>query len=244
MPCSKGKNGRLRLFFFPHAGGGASTFYHWARELPAAVDSYAIQLPGRETRLREPVYQQVPPLVQTLAKVLTPFLDKPFVFWGHSMGAMLSFELIRVLQQKGKPLPQRLIVSGYNAPHIPYADPPLHHLPQQEFGEALYELNGTQKTVLQNAELWDLLFPILRADFQLVETYTYEESEPLLCPITVLDGLSDEKTNEADLQAWQKQSVMPLEMFTFPGNHFFLYERQPAVVDTIIGIINHQLSQI
>jgi len=241
MPFSREGNGRLNLFFFPHAGGGASAFYQWSRVLPANISSYAIQLPGRETRLREPLHRQVPSLITSLAKALQPFLNKPFIFWGHSMGALLGFELTRHLHQHGMNMPRQLLVSGYNAPHVPYADPHIHHLPTADFMTAVQELNGTPEVVLQDVELRNLVLPILRADFQLVETYTYHDSDPLPCPITVLDGASDEKTNEADLQAWQKQSTQPLEMFTFPGDHFFLYDLQPALVETVVNILQRQL---
>ena len=241
MPFSKEQNGRLRLFFFPHAGGGASAFYQWSRVLPSDITCYALQLPGRETRLREPLHRQVRPLVQSLTNVLQPYLDAPFIFWGHSMGALLSFEVARTLQQQGMSMPQRLMVSGYNAPQIPYADPPIHHLPQPDFIAALQELNGTSPMVLEDVELRNLVLPIIRADFQLVETYIYQDSEPLPCPITVLDGAADEKTNGADLQEWQRQSTQPLEMFTFPGDHFFLYDPQPKLVNTVVNIFNRQL---
>ena len=244
MPFSREGNGRLNLIFFPHAGGGASAFYPWSRVLPAELTSYAIQLPGRETRLREPLHRQVSTLVESLSDVLQPYLDRPTIFWGHSMGALLGFELTRRLQQHGLNTPQRLIVSGYNAPHIPYADPHIHHLPEVDFIAALQELNGTPEVVLKDTELRDLVLPIIRADFQLVEMYTYQESTPLNCPITVLDGSADNKTNEADLQAWQQQSTEVLEMFTFPGDHFFLYDLQPKLVNTVINLFNRQLQVI
>lgn len=242
-PLYREQNDHLRLIFFPHAGGGASTFYPWSRVLPAGISSYAVQLPGRETRIRDTLHWQMQSVVQALTNALPPFLDQPFIFWGHSMGALLAYEVAQKLQQVLK-TPRRLIVSGCNAPHIPYLDPQIHQLPEAEFIAALQELNGTPSAVLQNAELRDLILPALRADFQIVETYTYQESQPLNCPITVLDGLEDDKTNEADLQEWQKHTSQLLEMFTFPGDHFFLYDRQPALVETVGNLLNHQLQHI
>lgn len=245
MPFSRGGNGRLNLFFFPHAGGGASAFYQWSRVLPKEITSYAIQLPGRETRLREPLRREVSPLVAALVEELRPYLETtPFLFWGHSMGALLGFELTRHLQQHGLPTPQRLLVSGYNAPHIPYADPHIHHLPEADFIAALQALKGTPEMVLNDDELRDLVLPIVRADFQLVETYVHEEAEPLHCPITVLDGVADDKTNKTDLQEWQRQSTQLLEMFTFPGDHFFLYDLQPKLTSTVLYLLNRQLQDI
>ncbi|MAT97565.1 MAG: putative thioesterase [Anaerolineaceae bacterium] len=245
MPFSRGGNGRLNLFFFPHAGGGASAFYQWSHVLPQEITSYAIQLPGRETRLREPLHHELSTVIDLLAGELRPYLENaPFIFWGHSMGALLAFELVRRLQQDGQPWPQRLLVSGYNAPQIPYADPKIHHLPEGDFITALEGLNGTPEAVLQDAELRELVLPIVRADFQLVETYAHEEAEPLPCPITVLDGVADDKTNEADLKEWQQQSTQALELFAFPGDHFFLYDLQPKLISTVLYLLNRQLQDI
>jgi surfactin synthase thioesterase subunit len=245
MPFYRGGNGRLNLFFFPHAGGGASAFYQWSRVLPKEITSYAIQLPGRETRLREPLHREMSVLVDVLTGELRPYLETaPFIFWGHSMGALLAFELTRHLQQRSHPTPQRLFLSGYNAPHIPYADPKIHHLPEADFVAALKELNGTPAAVLQDAELRELVLPIVRADFQLVETYAHEEAQPLSCPITVLDGAADDKTNEVDLKEWQRQSTQALEMFAFPGDHFFPYDLQPKLISTVLYLLNRQLQDI
>ncbi len=241
MPFSREPNGRLHLIFFPHAGGGASTFFQWSKLLPEGVTSYAVQLPGRETRLRDTLHRRIDTVVQSLTDSLPPFLERPYLFWGHSMGALLSYEVAQRLQQLGRPLPQRLIVSGMNAPHVPYADPHIHHLPEAEFVTALEGLNGTSPTVLQNAELRSLVLPMIRADFQMVETYAYQETVPLTCPITILDAVDDEKTDEAGLQEWQKQSTELLEMFTFPGNHFFLYDLQPKLVNTIGNLLTRQM---
>ena len=243
MPFSREQNGRIRLFFFPHAGGGASTFFQWSKLLPEGVTSYAVQLPGRETRLRDTLHRRIDTVVQSLAQALPPFLERPYVFWGHSMGALLSYEVAQRLQQLGLPLPQRLIVSGMNAPHVPYADPHIHHLPEAEFVSALEELNGTSPAILQNAELRSLVLPMLRADFQMVESYAYQEAAPLTCPITILDAVEDEKTDEAGLQEWQKQSTELLELFTFSGNHFFLYDHQPKLVNTLGNLLMRQMRQ-
>ena len=240
LPFTNEENGRIRLFFFPHAGGGASTFFQWSRLLPAFVSSYAIQLPGRETRFREPLYRELRPLVQAITAVLQPYLSEPFVFWGHSMGALLAFEVARTLQQQNL-LPQRLIVSGHNAPHVPYADTHVHQAPRADFIDALQKLNGLPEMVLENEELLNLVLPIIRADFQIVETYQYQEGAPLSCPITVLDGKEDAKTNEEDLQAWQQQTKLPLETFTFPGDHFFLFDYQPHLVSKVTHLFNRQL---
>lgn len=240
QPFSNEQNGRIRLFFFPHAGGGASTFFQWSRLLPAFVSSCAIQLPGRETRFREPLHREIRPLVQTMTAVLQPYLDEPFVFWGHSMGALLAFEVARTLQQQ-KLLPQRLIVSGHNAPHVPYADPHIHQAPRADFITALQALNGLPDAVLENNELLNLVLPIIRADFEIVETYQYQDGAPLSCPITILDGAADEKTNDDHLKEWQKQTTLPLEMFTFPGDHFFLFDYQPHLINKVTKIFNREI---
>ncbi len=241
MPLSREPHGRLNLFFFPHAGGGASVFHPWSRVLPAGITCHAVQLPGREMRIRERPYRQLWTAVHALSNVLSPFLAQPFLFWGHSMGALLAYEVAQSLRQHGLEMPQRLIVSGYNAPHIPYADPHIHHLPEDEFVAAVQALNGTPVEVLEHEELRNLVLPTVRADFQMVETYSYQEAIPLDCPITVLAGREDPKTDEAGIAAWQAHTSRPLDLFTFPGDHFFLYDLQPPLVNTVNQLLTNQL---
>ena len=172
---------RLRLFCFPYAGGNSFIFCSWLNNLPADVELSAIELPGHGTRMAEPLLTRMTELVAAIASDLLPHLDKPFVFFGHSMGAWVSFEVARWLQSNHDLYPMHLFVSGARAPQLPKLRSPLHQLPEAEFVAALRRLQGTPEAVLEHAELMALMLPILRADFAVLETYTYSPQTPLPC---------------------------------------------------------------
>ncbi len=147
-------NAGLRLFCFAHAGGAASAFYPWGAGLEDA-DIWAIQLPGREGRLTEPLLTDFTVLQERLAHELTPHLDRPFAFFGHSMGAILAYEIARELRRRGLPTPARLYVSGRRAPHLPTTDPPLH--PQSDaavIAELKRRFDGLPAVILRNRSCW------------------------------------------------------------------------------------------
>jgi medium-chain acyl-[acyl-carrier-protein] hydrolase len=221
---------RLRLFCFPYAGGRASMFRHWPEALPPSVDVGLVQLPGRETRLGEPPFTRLEPLVRALAEALRPHLNRPFAFFGHSMGALVSFELARELRRASAPTPVQLLVSGCPAPQLGALGPLLHSLPEPDFKKELRRLGGTPRDVLGHAELMQLLLPLLRADFAAYETYTHQW-EPLLdCPISALGGLDDQQVSPGRLHAWSEQTRRRFRLRMLPGDHFFLHAREPLVL--------------
>lgn len=224
---------RLRLFCFPYAGGGASVYRGWGASLPADVEVCPVQLPGRESRLREPPFTHIDPLVKTLTEVLPGYFDLPFVFFGHSMGALIGFELARELRRRGGPLPQHLFVSGRRAPQIPVREEPIHQLPESEFIDKLRELNGTPEEVLQHAELMRLLLPILRADFGINETYEFAPEEPFDFGLSAFGGLGDEDVSREDLAAWQEQTRGRFRLRMLPGDHFFLHGAKDVMAEAM-----------
>jgi medium-chain acyl-[acyl-carrier-protein] hydrolase len=217
------------LFCFPYAGGGASIYRDWGRRLPGNIETCPVQLPGRETRFREPAFTRVEPLVEALAQSLRPKLDRPFAFFGHSLGALVAFELSRRLQHCHRLQPIRLFVSGCEAPQTRSPGKSLHALPTAEFREELRRLHGTPTAVLENDELMELMLPTLRADFSLWETYVYAASPPLTCPIIALGGLGDDLVSRKELQAWDELTTGQFRLRMFPGDHFFLNSAQPLV---------------
>lgn len=221
---------QLRLFCFPYAGGAASIFREWSVYLPNTIEVCPVQYPGREGRIRERAMKQSHELVVAIAAALRPYLDKPFAFWGHSMGALLSFEVVRQLRREKQPEPIHLFVSGHRAPHRPNQVPPIHQLPEDEFIKELGELNGTPEEVLRNKELMELLMPVLRSDFTLVETYTYEQDAPLTCTISAFGGLQDHKVSSEDLKAWVEQTTGSFRLRMFPGDHFFLHPHRTQLL--------------
>lgn len=224
---------RLRLFCFPYAGGGASIYRSWSSDLPQEIEVCPVQLPGREHRITERPFTQFNLLIQTLAQALHPYLRTPFAFFGHSMGALISFELARLLRRQNDPTPVHLFVSAHRASQIAAADLPIHHLPELAFMEKLRRLNGTAQEVLENAELMQLLLPVLRADFAVCETYIYRPEEPLACPLSVFGGWQDSGVSYSDLQAWREQTRGSFSLRMYEGNHFFLYNSRIALLRAV-----------
>ncbi len=224
---------RMRLFCFPYAGGGASIFRTWSAALPEDIEVCPIQLPGREERLPEQPFTCLATLAPVLAKAVRPYLDLPCVFFGHSMGALVSFELVRYLRRQDAFEPVRLFVSGYRAPQIPDPAPPIHRLPKAAFVERLRRFNGTPKEVLHNAELMQLMLPLLRADFAVCETYAYSNEKPLTCPISTFGGRQDKEVSQAHLTAWRDQTLSSFKLRMLPGNHFFLQSAREALLQAV-----------
>ena len=201
--------------------------------MPATVEICRAQLPGREVRLKEPGFTRLNPLVLALADAIEPYLDLPFAFFGHSMGTLISFELARELRRRHKLLPTNLFVSAHVAPQITHRSTPIHDLPEPEFIEQIRRLNGTPKEVFEQKELLRLMIPLMRADFELCQTYTYSPEPPLDCPITVFGGLDDHETPQSDREAWRVQTTAAFKQYTLPGDHFFLHSSQPFILQVI-----------
>jgi len=212
----------LRLFCFPYSGADASVFIRWADGLPATVELCPVQLPGRGARLSEPPLTDVYPLAEACAEGLLPWLDKPFALFGHSLGALVAFELARYLERRHGLAPVHLFASGCDAPQLPERETNMHHLPDAEFIKALRRLQGTPEAVLADPELRDLVLPILRADFTICETYEYRHGPPLACAISAYGGLRDAYVGRERLEAWRIQTSGPFTVRMFPGDHFFL----------------------
>ncbi len=230
---------KLRLFCFPYAGSGAAVFRTWPAGLPETLEVCAIQYPGRENRLDEPACCDLKALVASLAAALPPYLDRPFAFFGHSMGALVGFELARALRRSG-PGPVHLFASAAGAPQTPELQP-LNALSDDSFLKRLCALNGIPKEVLQNEELMQLMLPVLRADFTLYETYFYRNAAPLACPISVFGGLQDGKVGCDRLEAWRGQTSERFCLQMFPGDHFFLRSAQPLLLESIAEALQPHL---
>ena len=246
ISCSKpNTNAKLRLFCFPYAGGVASTFSSWSESLTSKVEICPIELPGHGHRITERPFNRMKPLIHELACGLLPYLNKPFVFFGHSMGGLVSFELTHLLYQRYGLSPVHLFVSGRRAPQVPKSEPPIYHLPEAEFINELRSLNGTPEAVLRDAELMELFLPVLRADFATIETYVYTQKPRLNCSITVLGGLQDCEVSCEALEAWREQTNANFSMQMFQGDHFFINSNQTTLLQfldrelqTMVGRIN------
>jgi medium-chain acyl-[acyl-carrier-protein] hydrolase len=220
----------VRLLCFPYAGAGASLFLGWSNLLPAWIDVWAVQLPGRENRVREAPYVSVPELVPVLGQSLLDCTDMPFAFFGHSLGALLAFEVCRFFRNEVGREPVQLLVSGHAGPQLPYLAPHIHGLADAELVQELRRYQATPEAVLQNPELLAMVLPVMRADFALLETYSYDARPPFSFPITAFAGLQDPEVGPPMVEAWQQQTVGTFRLVTLPGGHFFLQTAREALL--------------
>ena len=233
--------GGLRLLFFPFAGGGASAFADWQSFFPETVETYAIQFPGRETRWGEPPFDTMTALVTAIADELMPAVPPPFALVGHSMGGQLAYELTRVLRARGQRLPVHLFVAGACPAHL-RRETDLHQLGDAEFVEKLRTFGGLPPELLKNEEFLALLLPVIRNDFRLYEQHVSPPGEPLQVPITVFGGANDEKAPVETFASWQALTVVPLNIETFPGGHFFFFDHGAAIAERILAGIRRTLA--
>ena len=213
----------LRLFCFPYAGGGAHAFFNWQRHFPSEVDLCLVHLPGRGKRIAEPPFTQFRPLLENITNVILQHAQGPFALYGHSMGALISFELARELRRRSCPMPQALFISGRRAPTIPSREGPTFDLPHDQFVARLKKFNHASRQLLDDPELLALFLPLLRADFEVVDSYIYAPEPPLPCPIYVYTGLQDKFVSEDGLREWRQQTSSDCEYRIFPGDHFFIH---------------------
>jgi surfactin synthase thioesterase subunit len=228
------ENARVRMFGFPYAGVGPSVFRPWTTELPSGLELLIVQLPGREGRWREPALKSISEIVPAVADALMPQLVEPFVFYGHSLGGLIAFEVTRLLRRRGAPLPLRLFLGAHRAPHLPNPHPPIRHLPDLEFIDQIRQrYDGIPQAVLDNPELLELMLPCLRADFHAYETYEYAEEAPLPCPVSAFGGEKDTYVTASEVAGWREQTAGPFRLRMTSGNHFFLQTHRPAIISGI-----------
>ena len=229
-PRRAGTPPAVRLLALPYAGGDTSIFAAWADLLPWEIELLPVQLPGRGRRALEPAYAAVGPLVGALADALADALAEepgpptPLAIFGHSMGALVGFELARELRRRGGPEPRHLLVAGRHAPQLPPRFSPLSELPDAELFEQMHRRYGYALPAAAGPldELLDAMRPTVRADLKVSETYVYTEEPPLDCPITAFGGLADPTLLREELDAWRHLTRGPFRTRMLPGGHFFL----------------------
>jgi len=195
-----------------------------------------IRLPGRERRRVDLPFRRIDALVRALADDRALFRDVPFAFFGHSLGSLIAFELARELCRRGLEPPIRLLVSAHPAPQIPQRNSPIHHLPEQEFIDALIHRYGAiPGPILADRQMLELFLPVLRSDMEMLETYRYVPDAPLACPISALGGVLDSTVASDLLTAWQVQTVDAFRLHMFPGNHFYFQDARPQLLQAICG---------
>lgn len=222
----------MRLICLPHAGGGASSFHHLAALLPNDIEMLAVQLPGRESRLSEAPFRRMDALIDALSKGINGWLEKPYSLFGHSMGALIAFELGREIRRCGLPLPRTTVVSGRRSPTVPNTETPLHLLPDAAFVDALVErYDAIPKVIRDEPELMALFMPVLKADFEIFETHGHVDEPPLACALGVYGGRADPQTRQMD--GWVSLYAGPTRTRLFDGGHFYLADQRRALADAL-----------
>jgi medium-chain acyl-[acyl-carrier-protein] hydrolase len=224
---------RLRLFCFPYAGGRASIFRPWAEVLPSEIELCSIQLPGREERIREQPYTRLAPLVQALSEAMMPYLDRPFAFYGHSMGALIAFAVALRLRAVSNLQPVALHLAAFRAPQVPSPHSKIFHLPEEVL-KAVLRADGIPAALLQHEEVMQALLPTLRADYEVCDTYEYQEEPPLDCPFYLYGGREDVRVREADMAEWPMHTTATSHFSLLPGSHLFLHTAQDRLLAEII----------
>lgn len=229
----------LRIFCFPYAGGSASIFREWPSYFPGSVEVCAVQLPGRGARLSESCLSEITSMASAALDGLLHLIDRPFVVFGHSMGALLAFEFSRLLASRHGIKPEYLFVSACKAPQLRDRQSELHsNLPEPEFIQYVRELNGTPPEVLQHPELLQLLLPVLRGDFAACETYSYVPGPMIGCPISAFGGIRDADVARDLLEGWKEHAPQgAFSLSLLPGNHFFLHQSMPVLVNRLLLVL-------
>lgn len=231
---------QIRLFCFHYGGGSASIFSKWQQDMPNYIEICPVQLPGRENRLEEPLYKNLVPIIEDLENDVFINQGKSFAFFGHSIGALICFELARSFRKHKLNMPFHIFVSGLAAPQFLKFSKPLFNLPEREFINELKNLFNPPNEIFEEQDLKELFLPIIKADFSIRDTYVYKSEPPLDCPITVFGGLQDSSTKKDWLEGWSELTTGKFSIYMFPGEHFFLNTSRLELLNKILEKISKQ----
>jgi surfactin synthase thioesterase subunit len=224
---------------------GAVVFRNWANDLPAGVEVCAVQLPGRTLRLAEPALTSIPELAEAIADAVAQLPERPFAFFGHSMGAVLASEVARSLAARSLSLPSHLIVSGRRPPQIPDPRAPIGGLPDDAFVTQINRrYGGIPSEIIANPDVLALLLPGLRADMIALETFQPGPRPPIPIPIFAFGGDSDPMTPVSHLEEWKSETRSAFALRVFPGGHFYLDAQRKAVAGEVVRLIGPILSNV
>lgn len=228
----------MKLFTVPFAGGSANYYSRWKRMVNRNIDIVPIELAGRGNRVTDPLYVNINEAVfDVFEQIKNEIISFPYSLFGHSMGALISFELAHFIYKKGLPI-EHLFISGMCAPELKDNKKAIHLLDKDDFIKEIIEMGGTNKEVFESSELTDYFIPIIRNDLSIVHNYKYEsERIPLSCGFSIFTGKGDEYTTE-QTSGWNKYTTGSCKFYKFGGGHFFINEE----IGKISSIINQTLN--
>ncbi len=232
-----------RLICIPHGGGGPQSYKAWAEQLPEHIEVLALSFPGRGSRHGEAAIHSMPQLADEITEALKPYLNKPYVLFGHSVGALVAYEVACRIQATGLMQPMRLIVSAHETPENSHTDSPMYTLSDSELLDKIGELGLVPDNALQNTELAQFILPALRADFELSETYVYQPGKALSAPITATLGSADPLLDKNAMQLWETYTAEAFSLRCYDGDHFYTVSAEQQVLDDIAAELAEDLQR-
>jgi external thioesterase TEII len=243
----------MKLFAFPYAGGNQYVFNEYKKYLSSDIEFKVIEPAGRGLRIREPLMSDMKNIIDDIYSKIENDLNQPFAFYGHSMGGTIATLLTHKLIAFKKPLPFHIFVTGHGSPRFDDPSKPektFSKMTDEEFKIELRLLGGCPDEVLNNEELFNFFFPILKADFSAIENFQADYKNPHDIPLTVIIGDEEENITDLELEAWNQESTSNVSLSKFPGNHFFIYNHVERLCESLNEVLlnktkkNHKLSQI
>lgn len=234
---------QLRLICFPYAGGTSSSYISWAKDLDSNVELVVVQLPGRGSRLSEAPYKTMDKIVEGVYIALKKLPFKPYILYGHSLGARAAYELTVALYRMKYMLPIHLVAAASAAPNRLRTKPPISHLPEREFIERVSSLSGVSEFSEYYYEIMKLNIPSLRADFRIVETYRSSISVVLPTTISVLAGEQDD-IDEAALNDWFSLFQSKTGIHWIEGGHFFVDKNKSEVIGFLNSLVDKYMPRL
>lgn len=230
----------IRMFCFPYAGAGGSIFKNWSFSTHKNVGVYPIQYPGRENRLFEPPINNMDVLISEICKQIKNYLDRPYILFGHSLGAKVAFHVAVEMQKSYCCAPGYLVVAGAQAPHIPETNP-IYNLNDDYIINELRRLGGTPDKILDNKDIMKIFLPTIRADYTLSDNFIYEEKYILECPILAIAGKDDSEASENEVYEWKNYTKTSYTYKAISGGHFFISTHESELLELIAANVLYEI---
>ncbi len=230
---------KINVFCLPYAGGSKYSFWCYQRHVRANLNLVPIELPGRGSRMEEPLMDDIHRVVEDVLQQIAGLLHQPYAIYGHSMGTLLGYLLTRKIIAAGYPPPLQLFFTGRAGPSVKKDRSNICDLPRAGFFTELKKLGGITEDLVGNEELMEIFEPVIRADLRALATYEHRTVPAFTIPITVMTG-TEEDMEEADIRSWQQETTQPVKYYTFTGNHFFIFNHAEEIMNIMSAAMARQ----